>query len=284
MLEDAAGKPTTCLSLVIATRLHLGNASAPPSSEKIRGWIQNLRGMADSVQAIQAVVAVDATPKIEGYNFVKVIEEEIRQEASSSKQSQECTPVQVLPVTPWGKFVPALNALVFHSYTVCGADQILFVSAEVSVSETSIRRLCAKCSAPENILVAGAALSGHLYSYNSEATGGSKTVALNGRTCPWNTLAVWNLAPLSLTGFLQLSDIGPSAGVEECLAIATHQTLFPDGTSKARLVKLDDVSWESNFGDDEERKQWHERKMNSKLERAGAQLDAMNMSGTVDHS
>jgi hypothetical protein len=31
--------------------------------------------------------------------------------------------------------------------------------------------------------------------------GGSVPIALNGRTSPWNTLALWNVSKLALTGF-----------------------------------------------------------------------------------
>jgi hypothetical protein len=245
--------------LVIATRLHLGNASSPPLESKIRGWLENLHEMAKSVNA-HGVIAVDATPKIDNYDYV----EAIRQQLQASSH-----PLHILPVTPWGKFVPALNALVLHAKSI-EADQIIFVSAEVSASAASIKTLCQHCT--DDVLVVGAALNGHLYVPGS--------CELNGRTCPWNTLAVWNLPKLCLTGFLPCSDWGPSAGVEECVAIAAHQKMFPG--SKVKLVKLENVNWQETF-DDEERRKWHEQKMNSKLERAGAQMERLQLTGTDEH-
>lgn len=266
--------------LVIATRLHLGNASAPPSSELIQSWIRNLEGMAASVGACHTLIAVDSTPKIPDYDYVQVIREHVATTTTTAANTNTADPIIVVPVTPWGKFVPALNALVTCAYTELDAKFILFVSAEVAVSAASIQELVKHCSEEEQandsyVLVAGATLNGHVYQPNS-------IVTLNGRTSPWNTVAVWNVPKLILTGFLMVSDLGSNAGVEECTAIAVHQQLFPQ--ARAKLVRLNDVEWQDVFEDDE-RRQWHERKMNSKLERAAAQLKLLQLvdKGIVEH-
>jgi hypothetical protein len=254
--------------LVIATRLHLGNASTPPSERKLLELLDNLECMARHVEGAVPVIAVDATPKIENYDYVEAIRKLLPKDSR----------IQILPVTPWGKFVPALNALVLHATSSnLQADWILFVSAEVTASANSIRTLCHHLVDDEDVIVAGAAMNGHLY---NNAGGGAGEVELNGRTCPWNTLAVWNLKQLSLTGFPLCSDQGSAAGVEECVAIAMLQKLFPK--SKAKLVKLKDIHWEETFEDDERRK-WHEHKMASKRERAGQQMERLQLTGTVIH-
>jgi hypothetical protein len=164
--------------------------------------------------------------------------------------------------------------VVLHANSI-DADLLLFVSAEVSASQESIQELCRHVIEDEdNTLVAGAALNGHLHA------GDNQEVELNGRTCPWNTLAVWNARRLSLTGFSLCSDIGSYAGVEECVAIALAQKLFPK--TKAKLVKLPEIDWQEDF-EDEKRQKWHEEKMKSKLERAGHQLEIMGLSGKVLH-
>lgn len=267
------------MKLVIATRLHLGRASEPPSTEKIRGWIRNLQSMLESVDiAEKAIIAVDATPKLDNYDYVQAIRDQITS-----------TSLEVLPVAPWGKFVPALNALVVRAVEF-DADQIMFVSAEVSASSSSIQELSKHCN-DATVLVAGAALPGHVYQHSPEnATSDHATplaptiVELTGRTTPWNTLAVWNLSKLKLTGFLMVSDtVGASSGVEECVAIAASQKLFSSSQSRAKLVHLSDVSWEETF-DDVERRKWHEQKMKSKVERPALQLKLMQLSGaTVEH-
>jgi hypothetical protein len=273
--------------LVIGTRLHLGNASAPPSSEEIKGWIRNLQTMVEGTSGndleVLAVIAVDAAPKIPGFDYVQVLRNHITSDRNLANI------IHILPVTPWGKFVPALNALVRYAHAEIQADYILMVSAEVSASPASIQALynhCQEVTADDGsyVLVAGAALNGHLYDVPAaeHSKGVRNSRPLNGRTCPWNTLAMWNLSKLILTGFLSVSDIGSSAGIEECAVVAIHQQIFPQ--ARAKLVRLLDVEWQECFAD-EERRLWHENKMNSKIERAEAQLAMLGLarSGRVEH-
>ena len=277
--------------LVIGTRLHLGNASCPPTSQQIEGWIRNLQKMieetSDNNLEVVAVIAVDAAPKIPDYDYVHALQQYI----ASDEYLQSL--IHILPVTPWGKFVPALNALVRYAHEDIQAEYILMISAEVSASAASIHELYNHCREGNEgdetyVLVAGAAVNGHStpdfpsQPDNNQSLSNMNSVPLNGRTCPWNTLALWNLSKLVLTGFLTVSDIGSSAGIEECASIAMHQYLFPK--ARAKLVRLSDVQWHDNF-EDEERRQWHERKMNSKLERAETQLKMLGLSdvGVVEH-
>lgn len=273
MADDDESKVATT-KLVIATRLHLGRAEAPPSSERLAKIIANLESLrvqaSSTIAGVHVVVAIDATPKLEGYDYVHAVQEVI--------QKQRYRKMEVLPVTPWGKFVPALNAIVIHSKNELEADLILFVSAEVSASTTTIDTLCRHVTQDPNVIVAGATLQGHDYQGRPGGIGVVQ-VPLNGRTTPWNTLAVWDLDKLSRVGFVAVSDLGPSAGVEECAAIAVLQKLFPQ--SIAKLVKVDDISWEET--EDEERKKWHEEKMKSKVQRPARQLEMLNLSGTVIH-
>jgi hypothetical protein len=296
--------------LVIASRLHLGRASSPPDKELVQNVLTNLGSMAMSVEKLNdnleafVVIAVDATPKIEGYNYVDNIQSILSEAECSEFRSY----IQILPVTPWGKFVPALNSLVLHAKSLCQADLILFVSAEVKASAATIYTLCqhvlASTASSGNVIAAGAALNGHEYAEmgNTVALGGryenehdsspkgrycfnSKILCFssmrNYRTTPWNTLCVWNLDMLSLTGFLAVSDQGVSAGIEECVAIAVLQKLFPNAIAK--LVQVPEIVWEESFEGDAERQKWHEQKMKSKGERATLQMNRLNLSGTVLH-
>uniref|UniRef100_A0A7R9ZI32 Uncharacterized protein n=1 Tax=Craspedostauros australis TaxID=1486917 RepID=A0A7R9ZI32_9STRA len=271
-MQMPAGK-----SVVIATRLHLGKASQPPSESKLKSTLQSFTSLSTKLKEqqqhtndedliVHSVVAVDSATKIEGYDLVQTVKDQI------SSLSANC---HVLPVTPWGKFVPALNALVRYASEDVGVDLIMFVSAEVDASANTIATLCNHVvTKDDDTLVAGAVLNGHEYSKG-------QCVPLTGRTCPWNTLAVWNVEKLSRTGFQLYSDLGTHAGVEECLAAGLYQRLFP--ASKIKLVELSDVSWQESFEDDAERKRWHEQKMKSKWERADVQLKALNLDGVVDH-
>ncbi|KAG7351300.1 hypothetical protein IV203_010660 [Nitzschia inconspicua] len=259
--------------LIIASRLHLGRASSPPSNDDIQKIFTNLGSMAISAEQeymeASVLLAVDGTPKIEGYSYVETVKSLLVED--SKMQSK----IEILPVTPWGKFVPALNSLVLYAKSKYDADLILFASAEVQASASTISTLCQHVLDSNDVIAAGAALKGHEYA------GKGQTVALTGRTTPWNTLCVWDLGKLSLIGFAAISDLGPSAGVEECVAIALLQKLFPN--SVAKLVQVSDISWQDSFQDDEERRKWHEEKMKSKEERPAQQLDRLNLSGMVLH-
>mmetsp|Transcript_8512 Transcript_8512/g.17669 ORF Transcript_8512/g.17669 Transcript_8512/m.17669 type:complete len:273 (+) Transcript_8512:133-951(+) len=271
------------MKLVIGTRLHLGKASSPPSEEKTQNIVANLKKIADDGALVndyetEILIAVDATPKLEGYDHVEAVRSAL-ESCQSADDYDRRDNVHILPVTPWGKFVPALNALVLQAKTHFQADLLMFISAEVELSSTTVRTLCQTVIENENVVVAGAALNGHDYNADFVSTN-RRVVPLTGRTTPWNTLCVWNLDKLSLTGFSLISDLGKSAGVEECVAIAMLQKLFPK--SEARLVKVDGISWEATF-QDEERRKWHDEKMKSKVERPNNQLQLLGLSGTVIH-
>lgn len=70
--------------------------------------------------------------------------------------------------------------------------------------------------------------------------------------------------------------------MEEVAAIAMLQNLLGEEEAKAKLMRLPDVSWDQTF-DDEERQKWHEKKMQSKLERAARHLELTGLSGWVEH-
>lgn len=275
------------MKLVIGTRLHLGRASSPPSEEKTKRIVTNLKTIANDAALaneyeVEVVIAVDATPKLEGYSYVEAVQNALKF-CESITGEEKSSNVHILPVTPWGKFVPGLNVLIFHAKTHCEADLIMFMSAEVQLSSTTLSVLCQNVTENQNVLVAGAAMNGHQYHATTSDSDGlpkRKVVSLTGRTTPWNTLCVWNLNMLSLTGFCMISDLGKSAGVEECVTIALLQKLFPE--SEARLVKVDGIEWEETF-QDAERKKWHDEKMKSKIERPKNQLDKLNLSGVVIH-
>jgi len=293
--------------LVVATRLHLGNAAAPPSVEKMQQQVANFanfvatscaQALAEIIMdenkneapSIVAVIAVDATPKMAHFDYVAAIQD-------ASNQLEGAIRPFVLPVTPWGKFVPALNALISFAKGECHADFILFVSAETTAPTSAITTLCQHVMTKDHIqdtLVAGALLGGHEYHNNHhdspEKSKDNVVVELTGRTSPWNTLALWNLNKLALTGFQLVSDglltddlLAPSFGIEEVMAIATLQTLLGGHEkAKAKLIQLPDVEWSQEF-EDEERRKWHEQKMNSKVERASRQLDLVGLTGKVYH-
>jgi hypothetical protein len=331
--------PPGSVSLIVATRLHLGQSTSPPADldEKVAGFYrfcaESCPVNANANTSSMGVLAVDATPKIPGYDLVEAVQAACDKAvaaaaaaaaASSSTTSTTAastTRLHVLPVTPWGKFVPALNALVQFAATTISPPlyekdsphsdssrdrdrcrhQILFCSAETSCSAQAVRTLQWHLQA--DTAVVGACLPGHEY-HNQGTTTTTKTgtgtdvvpggcVELNGRTSPWNTLALWDLRKLALTGFLLVSDgllsddeTDPSFGIEEVVATCLLQKLLGADQAKSKLVQLtaseDVVDWNQAF-DDPARQKWHEEKMASKLSRANKQLELTGLSGVVHH-
>lgn len=269
----AAARPSSFMSssnpssLVIGTRLHLGNALTAP--DDLTSKIAHFHQFCTSQGAL-GIIAVDATPKLEHYNLVDAV-------------SQICATlderIHVLPVTPWGKFVPALNTLVSYARNQ-HADRILFISAETSADPEDIQQLLTHLE--PDTLVVGARLPGHAFR--------GPCGALSGTTSPWNTLAVWDLKKLALTGFQLVSDglltddkEEPSFGVEEVVAIALLQKVMGKENAKAKLVSLKNVDWRVDSFEDPERRKWQEEKMKSKDIRAQRQLDLMGLAGEVYH-
>ena len=74
----------------------------------------------------------------------------------------------------------------------------------------------------DDTLVVGPTLPGHEFSEGEQA--------LRGRTCPWNTAAIWNVSKLALIGFPLVGDgvvVSPGAlssgGVEVILPVCSCQ-------------------------------------------------------------
>ncbi|KAL7564615.1 hypothetical protein ACA910_017956 [Epithemia clementina (nom. ined.)] len=326
--KDAGAAPP--LKVVVATRLHNRQSTHALTDDAVRHKIRDFAHVCEMADAIEGVIAVDA----EDPQLLHQVQQEI--ESSS-------TPMHLLPITPWGRFVPALNALIGYAagQEQNMADCILFVSAETSATRESIQmllhhmmdhshddetesarlrssKLSSTARTPKldnSTLVVGARLTGHDYRSSradqrqeeeqeeqqqpdgntvaDNAQVGATTprvVELNGRTTPWNTLAVWNLRKLATTGFLLLSegyltssDKEPSYGVEEVVTIALLQQLLGKENAVAKLVPVPGVDWDANFGADVDRQQWHESKMESKLTRAARQMELTKLSGVVHH-
>eukprot|EP00124_Ichthyophonus_hoferi_P002277 Ihof_evm5s149 gene=Ihof_evmTU5s149 len=141
--------------------------------------------------------------------------------------------IRLLALPLWGNIVPALNTLLAHAREI-KADCILFASVELEFGHNLLENLCFHLT--QDTLVVGARLQGHDFSQGQHV--------LDGCTSPWNTCALWDVAKLSLTGFLSvadgLSDISP--GVEEVVTIALLQQQLSH-CMKAKLVKCPGINW-----------------------------------------
>ncbi len=199
---------STCAPFVVATRIHLGKQSTPPPQSKLLKTIGTFSNTAREISASKAIIAIDPEEKIKGYDLSEAIHEAVDEVIRQCSGDDGTTiDVEILEVTPWGSFVPALNALVANACTkslIGGAfaETILFISAETTLTKDSMKNMYKHMDLTDTLVV-GAALPGHDY-VDSEGDDG-RVVDLNGRTCPWNTLCMWNLKKIKL-GFPLVAD------------------------------------------------------------------------------
>ncbi|KAG7396492.1 CG-1 domain [Phytophthora boehmeriae] len=198
--------------------------------------------------------------------------------------------VEIIPMLYWGKFVPALNALIGTAADhFPEADTLLLQSLEVEVDRAGVEFLRSHLDIKHDLVV-GAALPGHEFRPDPSA----QPMELSGLTSPWNTLALWNLEQLTRVGFalmgdalrLEIDGIGSAAGIEEVANIAMYQQLYAntDSATKAKLVRVPGIAWQVDRLQDPDRLAWHEKKMASKQQRAAAQLAQFGVApGSVFH-
>ncbi len=157
-------------------------------------------------------------------------------------------------------------------------------SGDSTAASAAVGTIAAEATTADVPVVVGPAMDGHLF---TEGDG----VALNGRSTPWNTFAIWNVDVLSLTGFpLVAEGIGgdrTTGGVEEVSAISLLQHINP--RYQALLIKMLNIDpsisleWLTKH-DDTERQEYHDFKMRSKIERPALHMLRMGIcSGTVNH-
>ncbi|CAI5703077.1 hypothetical protein KXD40_003943 [Peronospora effusa] len=186
--------------------------------------------------------------------------------------------VDIIPMLHWGKFVPALNALIGTAANrFPKASTLLLQSLEINVDAASVASLRSHFDLARDLVV-GAALPGHDFQPNPV----NQPVELSGLTSPWNTLALWNLEQLMKVGFalmgdalrLEVDGIGSAAGIEEVATIAMYQQLYLGTASPttAKLVRVPSITWQVNELKDSKRLAWHEKKMATKQQRAAAQI------------
>ncbi|CAE6433536.1 unnamed protein product [Rhizoctonia solani] len=188
--------------------------------------------------------------------------------------------VYVLPFTKatYGRFIPALNAIVAFAHGK-GFEGLLFQSVEVKIEPGNVKKMVDRCT--RDVLVVGKAFDAH--NFHKSSDNGPSQVHLTGRTCPWNTLAVWDVSKLARTGFLLTSETNTppnSSAIEEAPTIALHQKLFP-GRSRALLVRFEAEDGWGTVWNDPTRVEWHARKMASKDTSAAAHISNIGLSGSI---
>ena len=73
-------------------------------------------------------------------------------------------------------------------------------SVEYTIAAVKVNKLVNIMSSDANLLVVGPEMSGHCFLQSNNP------IPLRGRTCPWNTFAIWNVSKLAVTGFPMIGD------------------------------------------------------------------------------
>ena len=246
---DSFSECISAKKIVVGNRCYVGNI------ENAEKEIARLRDLAENVLAITSIETC--------YTAVDLDSDKANLVSQQWKDGHK-----VFGVTPHGKFVPALNALLDKAAKE-GADYILFLSTEVRLSEADVQKMinAFDAFADGKTLVIGARLDGHEFHWGKE-------VEINGTTTPWNTCAMYDVKKLCRlgipsTGEALFDSSRKNAGVEEVATISLYQSLYND--CQAKLIELPGVSWQTEQLTGE-RLEKHLRKMLSKIQRPSAQL------------
>lgn len=261
-------------SIVVCTRIHKtsGMSSNYVAIDKVRHFLENLVNcnfLGDTcIDSCVICIGIDEDKAGKTFLF------DVRR-ISERYESSFPGGVHVIHCNPWGKFTHALNVAVNFAIEN-DYDIIQFMSLETKIDKETIDLLMSYHD-NNNTLIVGAALPGHDFKVGMRV--------LNGVTCPWNTLALWNVKQLALTGFPLVGD-GTSSiagGVEEVSTINLLQMIKGACQANAILVKTPGVDWKVSF-DDPKRREWHSKKMASKEIRPRKQMELLGIpDGYVIH-
>jgi len=193
--------------IVSATRLHL-----PPEAEEIpEATADHLRKYVSQAKMLGVVAAIAVNGHVDEVSRI-------------AEETEPGFKVNILHVPCWGAFVPALNALLNFAQGK-GKKYILYQSLEVCCARDVLQRLLDHHTA--DTLVVGPVVDGHVFCDGEQP--------LNGRSSPWNTLALWSVRKLALTGFLciadGLPDVPPSVSRETSMAFADELNPQDSGSS-----------------------------------------------------
>jgi hypothetical protein len=232
---------------IVATRLHTNNEENLVSSSSLYKWCNHVLNYCDKL-----IVVVDSI-------YLEAI-----QNAKEDFQDK----IEMFHINPWISFTQPLNLLVEKALSI-GAKELLFQSIEVDISLEDMEKL--ESYLQEDTLVVGAKLV-DIHANEKENS------ILNGWNSPWNTLALWNIEKLGLTGFLSISsgnleDI--PGGIEEVVTISLLQQLKPN-IMKAKVIDLSSVHWNTKWSS-VEREEYHQKKMKTKNERSQIQLQKLGI-------
>ncbi len=214
--------------------------------------------------AVNIIVFVDTALRLTNKGPVIVAVDTKRDKSDACNRLTYSFPNQprlhIIPTT-WGEreFTKPMNELLSYAMRI-GAAHFVSLSVEARIYE--LKDLLNHMD--DDTLCGGARLDGHVFNPGENQ--------LNGRTVPWNTCRMHNLAHYRM-GYPLIGDMPTdpkNSGVEETTADALALMINPN--LKIKLVEVKGIDWEVDFGGNETRAAIHKAKMASKAERPAAQL------------
>jgi len=264
-------------SLAVATRVFL-NSDATLNNQKINDMRNRLQAFCDQVFSYcnQLFIAVDAPHEQE----LRAIFEPVLRQYDANKYH-----VHYIVVSPWTGFTAALNAII-RSVSLAADREIKYLSfqsLEISRLSPKIVDVLMATYMDGNTLLCGPQLVETQMTEAADEKEMERELDVDGWNIPWNTLNIWNLAKLQAFGFSLVSDgivENVPGGIEEVFTISLIQSINGLEHNRCKLIRFEgdgfdadnDVKWSTNFANDEQRLQYHEKKMKSKSSRADAQM------------
>ena len=262
------------VDLLVVTRIHGTGAHKMATPEAVEKFVASVHQYATKILICIGNVGASTDNERQIIDCAEYMAE-LTDHLSRKFKAPIFKKICLMPVHPWGDFTAALNA----SLREAVKDNLAYIcyqSLEFRLPKHSVNYVKDQIDSDPDLLVAGPAMAGHEF---DEGVKG-----LRGRTCPWNTFAIWRVKYLTLFGFPLVGDgMGTKfGGVEEVTAVALAQYMYPN--LKAALLQVPGVEWHTHF-DDKMRLDHHKAKMESKDSRPQKQLETLGLvgCGSVNH-
>ncbi len=260
--------------LMVVNRVHGSEAHRMANVEVIEDFVASVAPYATNILVCIGNVGKSADDERKILDCAEYMAE-LNDHLSRKFKAAIFKKVCLMPVHPWGDFTTALNAALGEAVRN-NVAYVCFQSLEFRLPKHSVYSVRNTMDADPDLLVAGPAMAGHDFKEGYQT--------LRGRTCPWNTFAIWRVKYLAIFGFPMVGDgMGTKfGGVEEVSAIAVAQFMYPN--LKAALLQVPGVEWHTHFND-QKRLDYHKAKMESKDSRPLKHLETLDLvdTGFVEH-
>ena len=252
--------------LAVATRVHFKHSKI--DDETAKSFKNKFELLCRQIQVYSnlLLVAIDG----ENEKEIKGMFDEIINEYKKSSSSLR---IEYIIITPWLGYTAALNAIIrFISIKFQKIKYLSFQSLEISQLSVKIMEILIK-QMDDDTLVVGPSL---MYQHKEN----DELLDINGGNIPWNTINIWNINKLKPFGFQLISDgiiEDVDGGIEEVVTISLIQYINGQESNKCKLIMLPTelkqlIKWDTNTQSDSKRKEYHDKKIASKVKRASKQL------------